>query len=493
MASKRPSAERTFSFRPTAGYRVKGKTVEVGASLLPIAEEVDVLVCGGGVAGISAAVAAARGGQRTLLLERAGFLGGTATGAMMALIVIPFDALAGFPREFFGRLASRRGAFSGGRVVPWDPETYKLAALEMVCESGAELLLYTWISDAIVIDGRVCGVVIENKSGRQAVLAKVTIDATGDGDVVARAGLPFVLGRESDAAMRPATVMGRIGNIDLRRLKAWVESHRGDLVADPGRSVFDLESGIVRLDGFFSIVEEAKKKRLIDPTMPVNYLRFSGFVAQGQAECGDLICNSTRVYGVDGTDAKSITRAEIEGRRQLQALFEMLRVLLPGFERSNLIATSSTLGVRETRRIRGRQLLTYEDLEQKRSFGDSLSLLTSLDYANAEIHGPDPGSEGAAGDRWVQGMTLGLMQFEFPAGCMVAETPGLLVAGRAVSVTHEVDKFARNMGPAALMGQAAGTLAAILAGGNGDWQNLPVGAAQERLALEGVPLHFGAE
>lgn len=476
---------------PTASYRVVNDAVEVGSGTLTIADHVDVLVCGGGVAGISAAVAAARSGARTLLIERAGFLGGTATGAMMALIVIPFDALAGFPREFFERLSRNRGAYCGGRVVPWDTEAYKLTALETVTESGAEVLLYTWVSDTIIIDGRVVGVVVENKSGRQAILAKVTIDTTGDGDVAARAGIPFMVGRESDAAMRPATVMGRFGNINLRQFKAWVDANPNDIVGDPGRNVFDLETGIIRIDGFFSIIERAKKAALLDPEMPVNYLRFSGLVAPEHHESGDLICNSTRVYGVDGTNARDITRAEIEGRRQLQALLEVVRAMLPGFEHCTLLSTSTYLGVRETRRIRGRQILTYDDLERKRRYPDSLSVLTSLDYGTAEIHGPDQGGEGSAADRWVQGMVLGLMQFEFPAGCMVSDTPGLLVAGRCVSVTHEVDKFARNMGPAALMGQAAGTLAAQVACySNGDWTNLPIRATQQRLAQIGVPIHM---
>jgi hypothetical protein len=465
--------------------------VEAGATRLPILDSVDVLVCGGGVAGIAAAVAAARAGARTLLLERAGFLGGTATGAMMALIVIPFDDLAGFPREFFQRLSADHGAHRGGRVVPWDTEAYKLTSLEMVLESGAEVLLYTWISDAIVIDGRVAGVVVENKSGRQAVLAKVTIDASGDGDVAARAGVACVVGREADAAMRPATVMGHFGNIDLRRLKAWIDANPSDVVGDPGRNVFDLDSGIIRVDGFFSVVERARKTGLLEPGMPINYLRFSGLVRPENIESGDLICNSTRIYGVDGTNARDVTRAEIEGRRQLQAVLATVRAMLPGFERCTLIGTSSYLGVRETRRIRGRQTLTYEDLQARRRFPDSLAVLASLDYGSAEIHGPDQGSEGSAADRWVKDMVLGMTRFEFPAGCMVTDTPGLLVAGRCVSVTHEVDKFTRNMGPAALMGQASGVLATMISRhSNAGWNDLPIGATQRHLVASGLQIHL---
>ena len=147
-------------------------------------------------------MAAARNGAKTLLIERAGFLGGTATGSAMGLIVIPASELVGFPREFFSRLAREQGAGLGD-VVPWDIEAYKLTALELVIEAGAELFLYTWISEPLVRDDKIECVIIDNKSGRQAIAAKVVIDTTGDGDVAARAGVPFIKGREDDGAMRP--------------------------------------------------------------------------------------------------------------------------------------------------------------------------------------------------------------------------------------------------------------------------------------------------
>jgi hypothetical protein len=467
------------------------ETIEVRGQRLPVAERVDVLVCGGGPAGIAAAVAAGRAGARTLLVERAGFLGGTATGAMMALIVIPFAQLTGFAREFFARLAAHRGIGADGVVVPWDTEAYKLTAMEMVLECGAELLLYTWISDTIVRDGRVLGVVVENKSGRQALLADVVIDATGDADVAARAGVPFQLGRESDSAMRPVTVMGRFGNVDLPAFAAYIDSHPDDVVGDPGRNVLDFDTGIVRIDGFFAIVEEAKRRGIIDRDAPVNYLRFSGLVDPNLADRADVICNSTRVYGVDGTNARDLTRAEIEGRRQLQQIYAAVRELLPGFAHCTLTATSSYLGVRETRRIRGRYTLTYEDVAAGRRFDDALAVLASLDYGTAEIHGPEHGHEGSASDRWVQAMRLGMTAFELPARSLVPDGfTGLLTAGRCVSVTHEVDKFSRNMGPAALMGQAAGTLAAIIARDGADWDALPIERAQETLRRTGAHVHL---
>ncbi len=456
---------------------------------VPIAERVDVLVCGGGVAGVAAAVAAARAGAKTLLIERAGFLGGTATGSAMGLIVIPAGALTGFPREFFGRLAREQGA-GLGEVVPWDIEAYKLTAMELLLESGADVLLYTVVSQPLVRDRRIEGVIVDNKSGRQAILARVVIDATGDGDVAARAGVAFVKGRERDGAMRPATVMGRIGNVDLRRFKAYIDAHPDDFSRDAGRRVVDLERGIVRIDGFFSLVGKAKRSGLMDPASPVNYLRFSGVNPPAHADRALLICNSTRVYGIDGTHAADVTRAEIEGRRHLREIVRTCRELLPGFEHGFLVDTSAYLGIRETRRIRGRYTLDYADVAEGRRFADSVAVMTSVDYGTAEVHGPDRGHEGSAGDEWARRLSLPLMRFEFPLGCMLPEDfSNLVVAGRCASVTHEVDKFSRNMAPTGLAGQAAGVFAAVMAAEpHADWNRPPLEAVRGRLEREGVPV-----
>ena len=470
-------------------FEVVRDELRLDARTMPIAARVDVLVCGGGVAGIAAAVAAARNGAKTLLIERAGFLGGTATGSAMGLIVIPASELVGFPREFFSRLALEQGAGLGD-VVPWDIEAYKLTAMDLVIESGADLLLYTWVSEPLVRDDRLEGVIIENKSGRQAILAKVVIDTTGDGDVAARAGVPFVKGREEDGAMRPTTVMGRIGNIDLLKFKQYIDSHPEDFSQDDGRRVVDLDRGIVRIDGFFSVVEKAKRSGLMDPGLPINYLRFSGVNLKEYTDRAVLICNTTRIYNIDGTNAADVTKAEVAGRKQLRDVVRVCRELLPGFEHSFLIDTSAYLGVRETRRIRGRYTLTYRDLEEGKRFDDSVAVMTSVDYGNAEIHGPDHGHEGSQSDEWARKLTLKLMRFEFPLGCMLTDSlKNLVVAGRCASMTHDVDKFARNMAPIGLQGQAAGTFAAVAA--DRDWNELPIETVRAALQRSGVPVSLG--
>jgi len=472
-------------------FQISSSKVTLVNQEVPILDRVDVLVCGGGVAGIAAAAAAARSGARTLLLERAGFLGGTATGSAMGLLVIPASELVGFPREFFTRLAEEQGAGLGD-VVPWDIEAYKWTAMDVLREAGADVLLHTWVSEPIVLDGRVAGVIIENKSGRQAVLAKAVIDTTGDGDVAARAGAPFRKGRERDGAMRPVTVMGRIGNVDVGRFKQYIDSHPNDFSQDDGRRVVDLDSGIVRIDGFFSIVEKAKKYGLLDAGAPVNYLRFSGVNPRELADRAVLICNSTRVYDIDGTDGAAVSRAEMEGRDQLRQIVRTCRELLPGFEKSFLVDTSAYLGVRETRRIEGRCTLTYEDIRDGRRFADAVGVMTSVDYGTAELHGPDFGHEGSSADKWARELSLKLMRYEFPLSCMLPKRiTNLIVAGRCSSFTHDVDKFQRNMAPTGLAGQAAGVLGAVMAADPAaDWAHPPVAKVQAILEQQGVPVRL---
>jgi len=455
---------------------------------LPVADKVDVLVCGGGVAGIAAAVSAARNGARTLLIERAGFLGGTATGSSMGLIVIPAGELAGFPREFFARLAAEQGA-ALGEAVPWDIEAYKWTAMSFLKEAGAELLLYTWVSEPIMEAGRIAGVVVENKSGRQAILARTVIDTTGDGDVAARAGAAFVKGREEDGAMRPVTVMGRIGNIDLGAMLEYQAAHPGDFVDDDGRRARNLEAGVVLIDGFFEAIRKGREAGIVSASNPLNCIRFSGVKRRESMDRAILICNSTRVYDVDATVASDITRAEFEGRRQLREVVELCRRHVPGCERSFLVDTSAYLGVRETRRIKGRRTLTYEDIRDRRPVEDSIAVISHHDYGSADTHGSAIAYDSAHAHIAPPSRML---RFEFPLSCLLPESVGnLLVAGRCASVTHDVDKFSRNMAPTGLVGQAAGLVAAVMARApEADWSRIPVRDIQARLEAQGVPVHL---
>lgn len=200
------------------------QTINEGEKRIPVIKEVDVLVCGGGPAGITSAIASARNGARTLLIERYGFLGGNAT---MGLPVLSFHndkkekIINGIPYELVERLRTVDGAMpdqfdphhTSFTVI--DGEKMKYVANNMCTEAGVELLFHTFAVSPIIDRQKIKGVIIESKSGRQAILSKIVIDATGDGDVAARAGCPYEKGRKDDKLMQPPTLMFHVGGVDI--------------------------------------------------------------------------------------------------------------------------------------------------------------------------------------------------------------------------------------------------------------------------------------
>lgn len=447
---------------------------------LPITHRTQVLVAGGGTAGTAAAIAAARAGAETMVVERGGFVGGTGTASLMCLYTTPYKTMYGVCRELIDGMAELGGAVKGP-VVPFDPEAFKRVAMNKLREAGVKTLLYTWTSDAIVEDGRVCGIVIENKSGRQAILADVVIDASGDGDVAARAGADFVVGREDDGKMRPMTVIFRMGPVDVRKIAAYREQHPKEFSPDPGHNVLDLDDKIVRLDGFFSIMEAGRDKGLIDKN--IHYLRLWGIAK----DTGNLYVNTARVYGVDGTNAADLSRAHEESMRQIEQLVVYLKENIPGFEKAELLDTAVNIGVRETRRIVGEHILTIEDCANHRKFPDAVVTATTHMVPGVEIHSPD-GGEGRRDDAYVAGLELPLSEFSIPFRCFVPKRlDGILVAGRCLSATHEGDAWTRNQPIIMQIGQAAGVAAALASGGNKvPLRELDIAKVQKALLSQGA-------
>ncbi len=446
---------------------------------LPISDDVDVLVCGGGPAGIAAAVCAARTGAKTLLVERGSCLGGTATLGMMATVTLPYHRSHGFVKEFYEKISHPyREKYA---IIPFNIEEYKLAAQQITLESGADLLYYTWVSDVVMEKDQIAGVVVENKSGRSVIRAKMVVDATGDGDIAYHAGVDYVKGREDDHAMRPVTILGFFANVNLKKLKQYVVDHPGDLAQDPKRNLIDLDTGLVHTDGFFSIPERAKELGYIRKDAPINYLRFACYETD-DLEHAFVTVNSVRVYGIDGTDARELTKAEIEGRVQLTEIYQACKALLPGFESAKLVASAPFIGVRETRRIKGQYIMTIEDIENRKTYDDSVALITNHDYGRSDVHIPDKGVEGSKDDHWARGLVSGYIDFEVPLRCLLSDqAKNLVVAGRAVSVTHQVDVYTRGMQNVGMVGQAAGTYAALMAKGD-----FSIGKLQAQLEKDGL-------
>lgn len=454
--------------------------IEEPARRIPVVRDVDVLVVGGGAAGIGAAVGASRAGARTLLVERNGFLGGVATAVMMTTWNVPSRCLAGISRELFEGLLKRGGAIDGGPTIPYDPETFKEVAEGACLEAGVELLYYTWMAAPLRDGDTLQGVVVENKSGRQALAARVTVDCSGDADVAAAAGVPCVKGREKDGKMRPLTILFRLGNVDIRRVVEYARAHPDQFTADPNFQILDLDRGLVRISGFFDLVAEARARGELD--RDCHYIRFEGVFP----DRGTLFVNTTRVYGRDGTSAWDLTEGSIEARRQMDQLLRFLVLKVPGCERAFRIDASSVIGVRETRRIRGEHLLTEEDILAGRAYDDTVVKAWRHHGAGRNWHSPD-GAEGAPSDPTYRTMTTGLRSFEIPYGCLVPlEVEGLVAAGRIISQTHEADMWTRGMYCCVMTGQCAGVAAALAARDGVAPRRLSVPALQRELHRQGL-------
>ena len=239
----------------------------------------------------------------------------------------------------------------------------------------------------------------------------------------------------------------------------------------------------MRLDGFFSLTEAARARGEIHKNC--HYLRLHGIIRSGR---GVITINSTRIYNVDGTSAEDLTRSYLEGQRQIQQLAAFLQKSVPGFEESNLLDSAPTLGVRETRRIRGEYLLSELDIATPTIFPDAIARVYAHVPTGVEIHSPDAG-EGGANDIYVRGLKLDMREFFVPYRSLVPlQIEGLLVGGRCISVTHEADSSTRTQPVCMSTGQAAGIAAAISSQKGGQPRQLDVQLVQQELLRQGVDL-----
>ena len=456
-----------------------GNTVPLPQRDVPIAAEVEVLVAGGGPAGFGAACAASRQGARTLLVERNAVLGGTSTVGLMNTWNVPPERMTGVASEVARRLIAQ-GAAVSGPTIPFDVEALKELEMELLLRAGARVLTYTSVIEPLMVEGRVRGALIANKSGLQAVLADALVDATGDADIAAGAGAVMVKGREADGKMRPVSVEFRLGGVDIPRAVEYCRRNPGEFTGDPNFHILDLQSGLVRISGYFDLVREARARGELEGD--INYVRFEGV----QVDRGIVTVNSSRVYGVDATDAWQVTRAEIEARRQNRLLYRFIKRHIPGCENSFVIDTAENLGVRETRRIRGAHILTEDDILAHRTYPDSVVRLWRHNGPGRDWHSPD-GGEGGPGNLTYRTLTTTLDWFEIPFGVFVPQgVEGLIVAGRTLSQNHQADMWTRGQYACMVTGQIAGTAAALACRSGASLRTVDVTRLQSLLSAEGV-------
>lgn len=427
---------------------------EEPARKIPVYKEVDVLVLGAGPAGVAAAISSARQGAKTLLVESLGDVGGIATSGLMSHWT--GSTRGGIYEEILDRSADYptgvdEKEFSYRHTI--NPEKLKTMLLNMLLEAGAEVLLYTMAVDPIMEGNCIKGVIIENKSGRSAIFAKVVIDSTGDGDIAARAGAEYVLGREDDHSMQPATIMFKIGGVDYSRaiFPGFFEDYR------------EIPAGEVQQLG---------KENLPFPAGHVLLYR--------NALPGVVTCNMTNCIGIDGTNAEDLVKATVTCRNQMAPIVEFLRKYVPGYEKCYLLSAAPLVGIRETRHFKGVQTLTEEDIRTAKQYENWVVTHASFNF---DVHNMTGAGLDATGEQ----ATFKPTSYTIPYGCLVPEKlDGLLLAGRNISGTHKAHSNYRVMPICANMGQAAGIAAALCAKADILPRDLDVKPLQKLLLENGV-------
>ena len=451
------------------------KYIEEPARSIPVRDEVDVLVVGGGPAGLMAAQAAALvEGTRVMLIENRGSLGGNMTQGLPLLGFLGRkgnEVIKGLPLRFVERLRER-GQATHHRACPLhvsltmiDPEGTKRLAWEIMEECGVKVLMYVMCVDTIVEDGRVKGVIIESKKGREAILAKCVVDCSGDGDVAYRAGAPMAYGNDKGIA-QPPTLMFSMRGVDSRKLRDAVADHPDIYDIDFIPNEFFRADDNCTMVGFRNQIRQAREQGY---KLPVERTIFMTGMAPDE-----WWVNMSRVNGVDSTDPEQYTRGEEICIKQNAEIVRYLKAFIPGFENAYVDRVAPFMGIRESRRIVGEYILTEQDIFDCARFPDAIGVAS---YP-VDLHHP------VGGDctlMWCPDC------YDIPYRCLVPQKiDGLLCAGRNISATHLALASVRVMGPAMCLGEAAGKAAALCVKDGVQPRTLNVQKLQKALREEGV-------
>ncbi len=443
----------------------------------------DVLVIGGGNAGCAAALAAARHGARTLLIERYGFLGGTATAAMVGPWMTFHSGseriVGGIAQEIVERLVAMGGSPGHiadasdyvATITPFDPELHKALLFEMMAESGVQLLLHGYFLDALVDEatGAVRGARVATVGGVRTYEAAVTIDASADAFVAVSAGVAVQQG-DARGRVQPASLMFRLSHVDLALTAAYVRHNPEQMRSSLAPEARDAAS-LTAVAGLYELWNNARERGEVK--VPRELVSF--FISPYPDE---VTVNMTRVTDVDPLNPDDLTRAEVEARAQALQLLHFFRRDVPGFANARIAATGTQIGIRESRRIVGVYTLTQEDVLTARAFDDAVA----RSAYPIDIH--NPSGSGTTTFRLPPGMS-----YEIPYRCLVPATvDALLVAGRCISTTHEAHASTRLTPTVMTLGQAAGTAAALCARNGIRPRDVDAAELRASLASDGVDL-----
>lgn len=445
-------------------------------------QKFDVVVLGGGVSGCMAAIAAGRAGQKVLMIEQNGYLGGALTGAgvgpMMTFHAGGEQVILGVMEELVCRMKAASGSLGHiadskeycGTVTPFNTEVMKLTLDDMLAEAGCEVLFHTMLASAAVEDGAITTITVCNKDGLNTVQSSVFVDASGDGDLASFAGAPMSYGREEDNAAQPMTMNMKYCNVDTDVLEAYILANKDD----------------------FAMLRNGTNP--FAPRIPLDLANFKAeFTAareRGEIEferkailmfCtdrkGEFILNTSRILEHDATDAVSLTHAEQLGRKQCAQIDRFMRKYAPGFEHAMLELTGPSIGVRGSRQLVGQYIITAEDLLSLRKFPD---VIAHSGYP-IDIHDP----KGATTNS--QFLTGDKPYYSLPYRIMICDAiKNLIVTGRCVSATFEAQAGLRTTPTVGALGHAAGVAAALAAQNAGNALTIDVAQLQADLTAGGA-------
>jgi hypothetical protein len=469
-----------------------GKKVRETAREINVCREADVVVVGGGPAGVGAAIAAARNGANTVLVERYGHLGGMATGGLVILIPHLSDGskkqqIAGICQEMIGRLDSMGAAIHpkyedlgsrnqklvkywqdylffvvGGRLrlsVLVDPEILKCVLNDMMEEAEVTLFLHSWSTNALVEKNEVRGVIFESKSGRQAILSKVVIDTTGDGDIFASAGAPFDSKLDPKARISRLALVFQIANVDIKKFSWFAKKEEQRY----GELMYELE----RLGGF-SLVLRGPREDVVwvnnyFPKWVPDYMK--SFVTESAGEASEKNFLSALSF-------EDLTWVEVNARKGMLITYDFFKKYVPGFEKSFIMNVAPQVGTRGSRRLLGEYIVTEKDIRTGTVHEDTIALCPPID---------------------------GNVSPEHPHMCipyrslLPRKVEKLLVAGRCFS-SDLIANDALNIIPFCVaMGQAAGTAAGMAVKADISPRNVDIRLLQHRLMDQNVVLPPGIE
>ena len=399
---------------------------------IPEIASVDVLVCGGGPAGLGASVMAARLGASVMVVEAQGCLGGIATAGMMS--------------HWGGKSSSKIMreiwdlTYEKAQDLGWDQssgcgrdaiyhDVQKIVLEELMVKEGIRVLYHTMVCKSVVENGAIIGVIVENKSGRGFIRAKRVVDSTGDGDVAASAGVPYCKGRETDGRMQPCTIMFNVGGVDCERavfppsFETTVQTEKGEL--------------------------QALAKELLP--FPAGHV-----LLYRQPLPNTVCCNMTNAIEIDGTDGESLTKGIFTCRSQIAPIIKFLREYVPGYEKCWLMSSASLIGIRETRHFEGLESLSKEDILEAKAYDNWVVKRAWFNFDVHNLTGASLDKTGAQRQFKQKG------EYTIPYGCLLPKNvEGLLLSGRNISGSHMAHSNFRIMSVCIAIGEAAGAAAAL--------------------------------